>query len=57
MTTMKAITVKAGMTTADALVLGEAAKPVPKARELLIKIHYTAINRADTLQRMVGTHE
>ena len=48
---MKAITVKDGTTTADALVLGEAEKPEPENRELLIKVHYTAINRADTLQR------
>ena len=33
----------------------ERAIPVPKVGEALIKIHYTAINRADTLQRK-GTY-
>ena len=49
---MRAITTTEGITAASTLVLSEVPKPSPNARELLIKIHYTAINRADTLQRM-----
>jgi tumor protein p53-inducible protein 3 len=52
MASMKAIQTTTGNVTASTLVLGEAPKPVPSERQLLLKIHCTAINRADTLQRM-----
>ncbi|QCR23400.1 NAD(P)H-quinone oxidoreductase [Pontibacter sp. SGAir0037] len=35
----------------EQLQLGEYEKPVPKPNELLVKVHATALNRADTLQR------
>lgn len=35
----------------EQLVLGEYEKPLPKPTELLVKVHATALNRADTLQR------
>ncbi|MCC9137206.1 NAD(P)H-quinone oxidoreductase [Pontibacter silvestris] len=35
----------------EQLVLGEYEKPLPKPTELLVHVHATAINRADTLQR------
>lgn len=36
---------------ADVLYIGEVDKPTPGADQLLIKVHATALNRADTLQR------
>ncbi|AKD03205.1 NAD(P)H-quinone oxidoreductase [Pontibacter korlensis] len=35
----------------EQLVLGEYEKPLPNPYELLVKVHATALNRADTLQR------
>ena len=35
----------------EQLVLGEYAKPLPNSDELLVRVHATALNRADTLQR------
>lgn len=35
----------------DVLILGEIPQPVPGSEELLIKVHATALNRADLLQR------
>lgn len=35
----------------DQLFLGEHAPPVPDAKEILVKVAYTALNRADLLQR------
>ncbi|TPE44762.1 NAD(P)H-quinone oxidoreductase [Pontibacter mangrovi] len=35
----------------EQLVLGDFEKPLPKPYELLVKVHATALNRADTLQR------
>lgn len=35
----------------EQLVLGEFEKPSPKPDELLVRVHATALNRADTLQR------
>lgn len=35
----------------EQLILGEFEKPSPKPDELLVKVHATALNRADTLQR------
>ncbi|KAI9500691.1 hypothetical protein GGI25_004509 [Coemansia spiralis] len=47
---MKAVLVKeAGGV--DQLYLGETARPMPKANELLVKIHYFALNRMDVIQR------
>jgi len=34
------------------LKFGEVETPEPKAEEILVKLNYTAVNRADTLQRM-----
>jgi len=48
---MKAILIKEN----GNLVLSEVEKPAPKANEILIKIHATALNRADLLQRK-GTY-
>lgn len=36
---------------AEQMYLGEAPTPSPKAQEILVKVHATALNRADTLQR------
>ena len=36
---------------AEVLYLGEALTPIPKPNELLVKVHATALNRADILQR------
>ncbi|WP_114778323.1 NAD(P)H-quinone oxidoreductase [Botryobacter ruber] len=47
---MKAILVKAPGGP-EQLHLGEYPKPEPQANELLVKVHATALNRADTLQR------
>ena len=44
--TMRAIIAEAGK-----LVMVNRPVPVAKSGEVLVKIHYTAINRADTLQR------
>jgi tumor protein p53-inducible protein 3 len=35
----------------EELILGEYEKPEPKPNELLVRVHATALNRADTLQR------
>lgn len=35
----------------EQLILGEHEQPLPKPTELLVKVHATALNRADTLQR------
>lgn len=35
----------------EQLILGEYEKPLPKPYELLVRVHATALNRADTLQR------
>lgn len=35
----------------EQLTLGEYEKPAPKSDELLVRVHATALNRADTLQR------
>lgn len=34
----------------EQITIGEAAVPVLKDKQVLLKVHYTAINRADTLQ-------
>jgi putative PIG3 family NAD(P)H quinone oxidoreductase len=47
---MKAILVKS-YGEADQMYIGEAPTPSPKAQEILVKVHATALNRADTLQR------
>lgn len=47
---MKAILLK-NFGAPDQLYIGEAIKPQPKANEILVKIHATALNRADTIQR------
>lgn len=47
---MKAIVLKT-FGEPDVLVMGERDKPVPNNQEILIKVHATAINRADLLQR------
>ncbi len=39
---------------ADVLYLGEAPDPVPADDELLVRVHATALNRADLLQRQGG---
>jgi tumor protein p53-inducible protein 3 len=36
----------------EQLYLGEAEKPPPSSHEVLVKVKATALNRADTLQRM-----
>ncbi len=36
----------------EQLKIGEVQTPEPKAEEILVKLNYTAVNRADTLQRM-----
>ena len=38
----------------DVLTYGDASAPVPSADELLVRVHATAANRADTLQRKGG---
>lgn len=45
-TTMKAIAAQGGK-----CVFGDRPVPAPAQKEVLVKVHYTAINRADTLQR------
>ncbi|KAJ2721441.1 hypothetical protein GGI07_003954 [Coemansia sp. Benny D115] len=50
MSTVKAILVKKPGSV-DELFLGHTAMPTPKATELLVKIHYFALNRMDILQR------
>ncbi|MBC5992984.1 NAD(P)H-quinone oxidoreductase [Pontibacter cellulosilyticus] len=40
----------------EQLVLGEYEKPLPNPYELLVKVHATALNRADTLQRQGKYH-
>ncbi len=47
---MKAILLKA-FGSADQLYIGEYATPSPTAQEILVKVHATALNRADLLQR------
>jgi len=47
---MKAVLVKAPGD-ADQMYIGEAEIPSPKSTEVLIKVEYTAINRADIIQR------
>ena len=47
---MKAIRVE-NPGTESRLVLGECEKPVPDSHELLVRVHATALNRADLLQR------
>jgi tumor protein p53-inducible protein 3 len=39
---------------ADVLYIGETPAPTPGEHELLVKVHATALNRADLLQRMGG---
>ncbi|MFW5761261.1 MAG: NAD(P)H-quinone oxidoreductase [Cyclobacteriaceae bacterium] len=36
----------------EKLTIGEVDRPQPAAKEVLVKLKYTAVNRADTLQRM-----
>jgi len=48
---MEAIGIKHGDSSPSSLHLVEVTVPIPKNRQVLIKISYTAINRADTLQR------
>lgn len=47
---MKAILIKA-FGSADQLYIGEYPSPTPAAQEILVKVHATALNRADLLQR------
>ena len=47
---MQAILLKS-FGTPDQLYLGDYETPSPKAHEILVKVHATALNRADTLQR------
>lgn len=47
---MKAILIKQ-FGAPEQLYLGEVEQPQPKADEILVKVHATALNRADTLQR------
>ncbi|MBX2842748.1 MAG: NAD(P)H-quinone oxidoreductase [Flammeovirgaceae bacterium] len=47
---MKAITLKA-FGPPENMAIGDWEKPTPGNREILVKVHATAINRADTLQR------
>lgn len=47
---MKAIQIKS-FGEAEQLYLGEAPTPSPQPQEILVKVHATALNRADTLQR------
>jgi putative PIG3 family NAD(P)H quinone oxidoreductase len=47
---MKAITLQ-GFGGPEVLVLGEAPQPEPKPADLLVRVHASALNRADTLQR------
>ena len=47
---MKAILLK-NFGTPDQMYIGDAEKPQPKAHEILVKVHATALKRADTLQR------
>lgn len=39
------------LTRFGALSLGTVGKPIPKEHEILIQVHYTALNRMDLLQR------
>lgn len=48
---MKAIVIKKPGP-ADVLEYGDAPDPTPKADELLVRVHATAVNRADVLQRL-----
>jgi putative PIG3 family NAD(P)H quinone oxidoreductase len=48
---MKAIVLN-GFGGPEVLALGEAPRPEPKADDLLVRVRATALNRADTLQRM-----
>ena len=51
---MKAIVVEPPGKTADTLSLAEAPDPVPSDQEVLLRVHATALNRADIMQRMGG---
>ena len=51
---MKAIVVDGDGKTADSLRLAEAADPVAGDEEVLLRVHATALNRADIMQRMGG---
>ena len=51
---MKAIVVDPPGKTADSLRLAEAPDPRPSDEEVLIRVHATALNRADMMQRMGG---
>ena len=47
---MKAVLIKA-FGAPENLHIGDWEKPVPKSHEVLVKVHATALNRADTMQR------
>ena len=51
---MKAIVVDPPGKTADSLRLAEVPDPQPSDEEVLIRVHATALNRADIMQRMGG---
>ena len=51
---MKAIVVDGDGKTADSLRLAEVADPVAGDEEVLLRVHATALNRADIIQRMGG---
>lgn len=51
---MKAIVVDGDGKTADSLRLAEVADPVAGDEEVLLRVHATALNRADIMQRMGG---
>lgn len=51
---MKAIVVDRDGKTADSLRLAEVADPVAGDEEVLLRVHATALNRADIMQRMGG---
>lgn len=51
---MKAIVVDGDGKTADSLRLAEVADPVASDEEVLLRVHATALNRADIMQRMGG---
>ena len=51
---MKAIVVEGDGKTADSLRIAEVADPVAGDEEVLLRVHATALNRADIMQRMGG---
>ena len=51
---MKAIVVDGDGKTADSLRIAEALDPVAGDEEVLLRVHATALNRADIMQRMGG---